>query len=113
MSGEAWTALDATLALLCAAQLPHRWNDRQLNRWDSCCPRCLSGTWDLVILDHGASVSLRCRGGCTEPQIIAALKDRPPLLVAQAREQAALELAVGASEIAHRALDLAREGVST
>jgi hypothetical protein len=103
------TAIDRLLEMLRAAQLPYVWHERHLNRWNSCCPRCLSGTWDLTIIDHGLSVALRCRGGCTEPQIVEALKRRPALLATQAREKAALGLAEAASEIAHRALDELRQ----
>src|SRR5262249_20594731 len=93
MSGERWTALDRTLELLREAQLPYVWHEGNLNRWTSCCPRCTSGTWDLVILDRGSAVSLRCRGGCTEWQIVEALRERPALLVGQEREAQSLELA--------------------
>jgi hypothetical protein len=95
-------ALDRTLELLRAAGLPYRWHETQLSRWDSCCPRCLSGTWDLTIVDRGQTVALRCQGGCTEQQIVEALQERPALLEA-------LELAEAASELAHRALKLAEE----
>jgi hypothetical protein len=98
--------VDRVLELLRGANLPYRWHETQLSRWDSCWPRCLSGTRDLTIIDHGQSVALRCRGRCTEEQILAALKERPALLVAQAAEQEALQLAEAASAIAHRALEL-------
>ena len=102
-------ALDRTLELLRAAGLPYKWHPTQLNRWDSCCPRCLSGEWDLTIIDRGQTVALRCRGGCTEEQIVEALQERPALLVAQDGENKALELAEAASALAHRALKLAEE----
>ena len=84
MSGAGWTVLDRTLELCRAAWIPYIWDERYLNRWISCCPRCRSGTWDLTIVDHGRSVTVRCRGGCTESQIVQTLTECPELLAAHA-----------------------------
>jgi hypothetical protein len=107
-------AADRVLELLRGAALPYRWHETNLSRWDSCCPRCLSGTWDLVIIDRGSSVKLCCRSaGCSEREIIAALKERPALREAQLGREEALQFAEAASAIAHRALELAAERIET
>jgi hypothetical protein len=99
MSGE--RAIDRLLELLRAARLPYRWHDTQLARWDSTCPACLTGEWNLTIIDRGASVRLHCRDGCGELEIVKALKERPAVLVAREREEAAFELAEAVSSLAH------------
>ena len=109
--GMAPAPVDRVLELLRAAGLPYKWHDTQLSRWDSTCPACLTGTWNLTIIDRGSAVDLRCRDRCSEEQILSALKERPRLLTTQERERAALELAEAASAIAHRALELVREEV--
>jgi hypothetical protein len=106
------TAVDRLLEMLRSADLPYRWHPTQLSRWDSTCPACVTGEWNLTVIDHGPTVTLRCRNGCREREIVKALRERPALLVAQEREQVALELAEAVSSLAHRALDLAREGTA-
>jgi hypothetical protein len=102
--------VDRVLELLRAAGLPYKWHDTQLSRWDSTCPACLTGTWNLTIIDRGSAVDLRCRDRCSEEQILSALRERPAVVLAQARQEAALELAAELSRIAREALALA-EGV--
>jgi len=104
--------LDRVLELLRDAALPYRWHESQLSRWDSTCPSCVAGEWNLTIIDHGSSVTVRCRSGCSEKQVVQSLKKRPALRVAQEREEVALELAEAGSAIAHRALKLAVKGVA-
>jgi hypothetical protein len=108
--------LDRFLALLITGGLRPRADERDHRVWWSLCPRCLSGERDLRIVEpcRGGAISLWCksRSRCSEEEILAAAKERGPLLVAQEREQAALELAEALSALTHRALELAGEVVA-
>jgi hypothetical protein len=94
MSNLNWP-LDCFLALLDAGELPWRGDDKDHRIWWSMCPHCLGGEWDLRIAEpcRGGPISLWCksRSRCTEQEILAAVKERPALVVAQEREQVALE----------------------
>jgi hypothetical protein len=94
--------LDATLERLRVHRIAYRPHYADIDRWITSCPICAE---ELVLHEPyiGSPVTVRCASLCHEQRIVAALAAEPP------RFDEGLALAEGASEIAHRALELLEE----
>lgn len=82
--------------------------------WRADCPVCDAPDRPVTITEHGRGAALRCRTGCTEAAIVAALKRavmprdvEAELAAAEARAAHNLELGERAAAIARRMFELA------
>jgi hypothetical protein len=94
--------LDATLERLRILGLPYRPHFAHVDRWVAVCP-CCQGELHLREPFVGSAVTVSCDGGCHESRIVAALAAEPP------NYDVGLSLAEEASDIAHRALEIAEQ----
>ena len=103
--------LDQALQRLRDHGLPYRWSEHDLKIWESPCPSCLAPEYGLIIREpfRAGPITLRCIGGCPDPDVRAALELDPTdrrIAEAEQRLAAALDLATQARDLAARALEL-------
>jgi hypothetical protein len=105
--------LDLLLQRLRVHHLAYRWDERDLKIWQSCCPICRSGGWDLRIREsrRGGPITLICGNGHTDAEIRVHLERDPPEPVIHRLEvdlAYALDVAEESRKIAEAALTHAK-----
>jgi len=114
---RAWGPLDEALEDCRRHRLPYRWHATDLNVFESTCPLCRSGGWDLRIREagRGGPVAFFCSNGCADSDVrtaLAAEAVHPQIEAAEVKAAEYLELAEQARGIASRALEQLAAGVT-